>query len=122
MGWWAAKPKHRVCLACALMVVAAVTDGASAWAETIDRQPVRATFVRRFGVPVVSEVLGPEIGGRSYARASDSFDNFSFYSRGFWWTRAADGKRWTLMKGQPSPLDPWLVAPDPARPDTGLLG
>jgi hypothetical protein len=66
-----ARLKPRLCLACALMFVATVPDGASAWTETIDREPVRPTFVRRFGVPVVTEVLGPEIGGRSYALASD---------------------------------------------------
>lgn len=116
----ATKPKHRVRMVCALMVVAAVTDGVSAWAETIDREPVRATFVRRFSVPVVSDVLGPEIGGRSYARAIDVFDdNFSIYASGFWWTRAAGGQRWTLMSGQPPSYASWrLVAPDPARPDT----
>jgi photosystem II stability/assembly factor-like uncharacterized protein len=95
-------------LGCALVVVATLSAEASAWAATIDREPVRATFVRRFSVPMVGTVLGTEIGGRSYAQAFDWL----------WWTRAPNGQRWTLLGSQPSPFTPWLVAPDPARPDT----
>ncbi len=115
---WAARLNRCVPMGCALVVAATVSAGASAWAETIARGPVRANLVGRFSVPVVGAVLGTEIGGRSYALASDRFDNHSVYTRSFWWTRARNGQRWTLMSRQPSPYSPWLVAPDPARPDT----
>jgi photosystem II stability/assembly factor-like uncharacterized protein len=96
--------------------LAALAVGPGARAGTIAPDPVRATAVRRFSVPVIGAVLGPA-GGRTYARASDR-PNGPVMPRSFWWTRAPGARRWTLLNGQPSPYYPWLLAPDPARPDT----
>src|SRR4029077_1434684 len=100
-----------------LAALALLSALAPARARTVDRDPVPATPVQRFYTPVVGSVLGPP-GGRSYARAFDRLPNAYRIQLSFWWTRAPGEDRWTLLNGQPSPYDPWLLAPDPVRPDT----
>jgi photosystem II stability/assembly factor-like uncharacterized protein len=101
----------------ALTALALLSAGPPAQARTVDRDPVPATVVRRFYTPVVNAVLGPP-GGRSYARAADRLPSLYRYQLTFWWTRAPGDIRWTRLNGQPSPYYPWLLAPDPARPET----
>jgi len=98
-----------------LMAFAALSAGPGARAATVDREPVAAARVRRFSVPVVSGLAGgPD--GRLYALASDHLTDGSRMPRSFWWTRSPGGRRWTLIAGQPSAYDPWLLAPDPVHP------
>src|SRR4051794_15266452 len=101
----------------AMAALAVLSAGPGARARTLDRDPVPATPMRRFSTPAVGSVLGPP-GGRSYARVSDRPPNGLRVQLSFWWTRAPGDDRWTLLNGQPSPYYPWLLAPDPARPDT----
>ncbi|MFL6193432.1 MAG: WD40/YVTN/BNR-like repeat-containing protein [Thermoanaerobaculia bacterium] len=111
------QPFRRVLIVLAVAVFASLSAGPDARARTIDGAPVPGAPVRRFYTPVVDAVLGAP-GGRTYARASDRPPNDSRYQLSFWWTRAPGEERWTLLNGQPSPYYPWILAPDPARPDT----
>ncbi|HEX4494156.1 MAG TPA: hypothetical protein VIE43_00680, partial [Thermoanaerobaculia bacterium] len=101
----------------ALALLSLLAAAPGAWARTVDRPPVLAAPVQRFSPPVVGAVLDSVPGGRSYALAADRADGLEM-PRAYWWTRAAESGRWTLLNGQPSSYSPWTLAPDPVQPDT----
>jgi hypothetical protein len=87
----------------ALMAVAlAWTAGAVASplpAATQDLGTVPATLVRRFGVPIVYEVIGGENGGPDLALVSDlGLDDGSEYPSLAWWTRRPEQHRWSFFR------------------------
>jgi photosystem II stability/assembly factor-like uncharacterized protein len=95
-----------------LAAFAVLPAAREARAATVDRDPVPATLERRFGVPVIGGLAGgPD--GRLYARAYDRLPGGFRLPRGFWWTWAPGERRWTLLPGQESGYDTWLLAPDP---------